>query len=135
MTWRLYSLVGITIGFVSPTYTFNEDSKRVDVEVRKEDSKLSELNISFTVMLHPAAHSSAKMGEDFSFGATIVTLEPSQQQKALRLTILDDVIPEEIESFTLSLHILTVFVKSQQQTTDVFIVDNDGQIMQVNKSS
>ena len=121
----------ITIGFTEETYTFVEGDATAAITLAKDSGIVSERNdIAVTISLRPG--SSATQGSDFSVTMlnTRIDFEPGEQSISVPLNIIDDALPEGVESFILSVESADFgFGATRMDTfpeTEVFITDNDG---------
>ena len=94
------------------------------IPIRKDNSMLSEQTFQVTVTLQSG--SSATANQDFTFSSMTYTFLPSNQQMNVSLTILNDNMPEGMESFVLSVSLGGFLSIPQFPTTEVFITDDDG---------
>ena len=126
----------ITIGFTQETYTFNEGEAGASVTVAKDSGIISERNdIAVTISLQSG--SSATQGSDFSVTLlnTRIDFDPSDQSISVPLSIIEDALPEGVESFTLSVASANFgFGATRRDTfeeTEIFIIDNDGAFIEL----
>ena len=126
----------ITIGFTQETYTFNEGEAGASVTLAKDSGIISERNdIAVTISLQSG--SSATQGSDFSVTLlnTRIGFDPSDQSISVPLSIIEDALPEGVESFTLSVASADFgFGATRRDTfeeTEIFIIDNDGAFIEL----
>ena len=119
-------------------YLFDEqtsDSQEF-VTLTKDSGVVSERNdIAVQVTLIPG--SSATLDSDFTIAMLGTTIEfaPDQQTRDVSITILQDLLPEGVESFSLSVESAGFGFGATRvdtfETTQVSIIDNDGRTSDV----
>lgn len=94
------------------------------VQIHKDFSRLSEQDLSISVQLVTGARTATE-DDDFSFDAASFIFLPSDQEMDVPLTILNDNIPEGLESFTLRVVYTNPLSDPQNISTEIFISDDD----------
>ena len=94
------------------------------VQIHKDFSGLSEQDLSISVQLDTGSRTATE-DDDFSFDAASFIFLPSDQEMDVPLTILNDNIPEGLESFTLRVVYSSPLSDPQNITTEIFISDDD----------
>ena len=119
-------------------YSFDEQTSDSEefVTLTKDSGVISERNdIAVEVSLIPG--SSATLGSDFTIAMLGMTIEfsPDQQTRDVSITILQDLLPEGVESFSLSVDSVGFAFDATRvdtfETTQVSIIDNDGRTCDV----
>ena len=124
------SSTGITIGFTDDTYTFTEGQTGAFVTLAKDSGIVSERN-DIAVRISLQTGSTATQGSDFSVVNldARIDFEPSAQSINIPLSIIEDSLPEGVESFTLSVASADfgfgVVRVDTFETTEIFIADDD----------
>ena len=122
----------ITIGFTEESYTFTEGQSGAFVTLAKDAGRISQrTDIAAMISLGPSP--SATPDSDFSITllGSDIDFNPSDQSINIPLSILEDSLPEGVESFTLSVVSAGNFPfgaarTDTSPTTQVIITDNDG---------
>ena len=130
LTITSVSHTDIAIGFVKASYTFLEGASNPSVVLRKDSGRISE-RTDIAVRVYLSGTFSATRGPDFEVALlnTKIDFAPNEQEETISLTIVEDNLPEELESFRLT--IISVGLRFGPRsdtfaTTEVFIRDNDG---------
>jgi hypothetical protein len=122
----------IIVGFTEETYTFSEGQSNTFITVAKDGGVVSErTDIAVNISLQGIP--TATPGEDFEVIQlnTVVSIDPDDQEVNIPVSILEDLLPEGVESFTLTVaRASDGFGFSADRTdtfatTEVFITDND----------
>ena len=125
----------IIVGFTEETYTFSEGQSNTFITVAKDGGVVSErTDIAVNISLQGIP--TATPGEDFEVIQlnTVVSIDPDDQEVNIPVSILEDLLPEGVESFTLTVaRASDGFGFSADRTdtfatTEVFITDNDGML-------
>ena len=126
----------IAIGFAETSYTFLEGASNPSVVLRKDSGRISE-RTDIAVMVDLSGTFSATRGPDFEVAllSTRIDFAPNEQEETISLTIVDDNLPEGLESFRLTVTSVELGFGPRSDTfatTEVFITDNDGTCCVVN---
>lgn len=100
------------------------------VQIHKDFSRLSEQDLQISVQLASGSRTATE-DDDFSFDAANFVFLPSDQEMDVSLTIVNDNIPEGVESFTLTVVYSSPLSDPQNITTEIFIRDDDSKYMYV----
>ena len=122
------TLTDIAIGFLQSSYEFDEDSGDVVIQIHKDFLRLSEQNLQISIQLDPGSRTATE-DADFTFDSMSFVFLPSEQEMDVPLTILNDNILEELESFILTVVYSSPLSTPQNTTTEIFIRDNDSKFV------
>ena len=128
------TLTDIAIGFVQSSYKFDEGSGDVVIRIHKEFSRISEQNLTISIQLSSESKTATE-GVDFTFDSMSYVFLPSDQEMDIPLTILNDNIPEGLESFTLTVVYSSPLRDPQNMTTEIFIQDDDSKCVPHTRSN
>ena len=122
------------LSFEFSSYSLNETGTGtflIYIIKQKENATATENTYELLVQLQSTS-SEMVTSQDFIAKTAELTLSPNQEKMVFRIIILDDGVPEEDESFTLSISPLpnkVQWVNGDNVTTIINIIDDDGKKM------
>ena len=126
-------LSALSIGFEQTSYTFNETTVlSSEIPIISVNNRITELTFQVRTQVLPGVDNPATPDDDFIPGSELFDFS-SDQTLAFDFTILDDIVPEETESFLLMLSLpeeeeLHGTVGVEAALASVFIEDDDGKM-------
>ena len=125
------SSADIIIGFTQETCTFSEGQSNTFVTIANDGGVVSErTDIAVNISLQGV--STATQGEDFEMNHlnTTIQVDPGVQEVNIPVIILEDLLPEGVESFTLTVFSVGFGFSAESMdtfaTTEVFIRNSHG---------
>ena len=127
--YQLFS-ADIIVGFTQEAYTFSEGQSNAFITIANDGGVVSErTDIAVNISLQGVP--TATQGVDFEVIQldTTIQVEPGVQSVNIPVTIIEDLLPEGVESFTLTVFSVGFGFSGQRtdtsSATEVFIVDKD----------
>ena len=122
------------LSFEFSSYSLNETgtgSFPLNIIKQKKNATATENTYELTVQLQSTS-SEMVTSQDFTAPNALKTISPNQEKVIFPVTILDDGVPEEEESFSLSISPIpnkVQWVNGDYVTTIINIIDDDGNKM------
>ena len=111
----------VEIGFEPVTYEVGEGSGTVTLTARLLNGSLGRV----VTLTYATADDSARAGEDYSFSTGTVTLSPGVTEETFTISLIDDVLYENTETFTVVLSGAPVGVVLTNTVAFVTITDDE----------
>lgn len=132
-------LAELIVGFERSSYTFSEDEGHItSISIVKFNNRVTEQNITIRAKAYQTGEG-LELGSDVNFDLDIINsgnfvsdlIPPEEQSKPLSFSIIDDVIPERLESLRIAVYAdgLRTSCSSRDdcyRVAEITIIDNDG---------
>ena len=128
-----FFLIGITIGVEAPTLTVNEGSRTIKVCATPTDEVTLERIVTFTLSTEDDKATSDDPRDFVAMTNSQLKLDMSQSRDCADVTIVDDGIVEDPESFRVIASSSDSKVNIGNSTTVVLIEDNDKVLIDLDK--